>query len=288
MPDIRPAQRSPCGSFNKASACGRGIVKVKVVGVIGGSGLDDWPELDWVDVCSVATPYGTPSAPLRIAEHSGCRIIFLARHGPGHALAPHTINYRANLWALRQARVEAVIACATVGAISPAVPVGGLCVPDQIIDYTWGRQSSYTEEGRVLHVDFTMPFDPHLRRACIEAATPAVPVVDGGTYGCTQGPRLESAAEIRRLAQDGCTLVGMTGMPEAALARELELPYALLCLAVNAAAGLGDSSEGINPQSLTARMEVGIARVKAVLLRVLAQGGLGDPAQQTPPGAPAS
>jgi 5'-methylthioadenosine phosphorylase len=238
--------------------------------VIGGSGFNAWPELDWSDECSVATPYGEPSSPLRIGRCAGCRIVFLARHGQGHALAPHAINYRANLWALKQAQVESLIACATVGAISPEVSPGSLCVPDQLIDYTWGRLSSYGEAGQVVHVDFTQPFDARLRQAIVLAAGGTTAIVDGGTYACTQGPRLETAAEIRRLAADGCTVVGMTAMPEAVLARELGVPYALLCLAVNAAAGLGESFEGIDHESLAARVRNGIAEVKALLVRYFA------------------
>lgn len=244
---------------------------MRTVGVIGGSGFTEWPELDWIDECSVATPYGEPSSPLRIGRCKGCRIVFLARHGHGHALAPHAINYRANLWALKQAQVDWLIACATVGAISPAISPGSLCVPDQLIDYTWGRLSSYGEAGRVVHVDFTQPFDARLRQAIGLAAGSSTAIVEGGTYACTQGPRLETAAEIRRLAADGCAVVGMTAMPEAVLARELGVPYALLCLAVNAAAGLGESVESIHHGSLAARMQNGIAEVKALLLRHFAQ-----------------
>lgn len=237
------------------------------IGVIGGSGLDDWPELAWIDEIAIATPYGDASAPLRIAEYAGCRILFLARHGHSHALAPHLINYRANIWALKQARVDCLIACATVGAIAPSLEPGALVLPEQLIDYTWGRQTSYSEVGRVIHADFTQPFAMHLRLALIEAAAEAYPILDGGVYACTQGPRLETAAEIRRLAADGGTIVGMTAMPEAALARELELPYALLCLVVNAAAGIGESQLGIDHQSLDERMRSGIGQVKSVLLR---------------------
>jgi 5'-methylthioinosine phosphorylase len=246
-------------------------------GVIGGSGLDAWDELIWTDEVVLATPYGEPSAALRIGQieqkaQPPIKVIYLPRHGPDHRFAPHRINYRANLWALKQSGVQRVIATATVGSIAPAIQAGSICVPDQLIDYTWGRAQSYSDDGYVLHVDFTQPFDQALRFALIQAGQD---LFEGtgfhvqGTYGCTQGPRLETAAEITRLAKDGCSLVGMTAMPEAALARELGLPYALLCLAVNPAAGVGQSAAAVDHEDLKQVMASGMHRVKAILLHTM-------------------
>ena len=253
---------------------------MKTWGIIGGSGLDLWEEIDWIDEISVSTPYGEPSAPLRVgsvAEKGGVchRLIYLPRHGVDHAYAPHQINYRANLWAMKRAGVKAVLATATVGAIASDMAPGSICLPDQLIDYTWGREQSFSEEGKVLHIDFTKPFDTLLRRTLERAAKAVLDPGDlhiNGVYGCTQGPRLETAAEIARLAKDGCTLVGMTAMPEAALARELALPYALLCLTVNPAAGLGESAAAIDHQALQQVMAKGMRAVKAVLLKTMIEG----------------
>ncbi|MBU6284412.1 MAG: S-methyl-5'-thioinosine phosphorylase [Betaproteobacteria bacterium] len=246
-------------------------------GVIGGSGLDGWDDLIWTDEVVVATPYGEPSAALRLGQiekraQSPTKVIYLPRHGPGHCYAPHRINYRANLWALKQAGVQQILATATVGSIASTIQAGSICVPDQLIDYTWGREQSYSEDGQVLHIDFTHPFDPALRAALIQAGQD-LPSSAGfhehGTYGCTQGPRLETAAEIVRLAKDGCSLVGMTAMPEAALARELGLPYALLCLAVNPAAGVGQSAAAVDHDDLKQVMSSGMHQVKAILLKTM-------------------
>jgi 5'-methylthioinosine phosphorylase len=193
---------------------------------------------------SVATPYGKPSASYAIAEFHGVELVFLSRHGVEHSIPPHLINYRANLWGLHKLKVEAVVAFATVGGIAPSMTPGALVVPDQIIDYTHGRQNTFYDRDFSIdrHIDFTAPYDENLRRQLLTSAVQAgLQVIPQGTYGVTQGPRLESAAEIRRLAQDGCAMVGMTGMPEAVLARELGLPYACCAVSVNWAAGLSPS-----------------------------------------------
>ena len=168
-------------------------------------------------------------------------VVFLARHGYGHTIAPHDINYRANVWALREAGVKALIACSAVGGIRDDLLPGTLVVPDQIIDYTWGRAVSYFsgEDQPVVHIDFSHPYDATLRRRLIEAAQAVgQPLATDGCYGCTQGPRLETVAEVHRYRRDGCDMLGMTAMPEAALARELDLPYAMLAAVANRAAGL--------------------------------------------------
>ncbi|GIX29622.1 MAG: S-methyl-5'-thioinosine phosphorylase [Porticoccaceae bacterium] len=210
------------------------------LGLIGGTALGRLP-LEEARPLRVATRWGEPAAAPVAGRLRGVEVVFLNRHGDGHRLPPHRVPYRANVAALRELAVSEVVAVNAVGAVDPSLPVGAWVVPEQIIDYTWGRDHSFFDgpPEPVVHVDFTDPYDGAVRRRLIEAAEAVgLPVVEGGVYGVTQGPRLESAAEIRRLARDGCTLVGMTGMPEAALAREAGLPYACLALVVNPAAGL--------------------------------------------------
>lgn len=217
-----------------------------MLAIIGGSGFAKLAGLGKARREVVRTPYGDPSCALTHGELDGRPIVFLARHGYGHTIAPHEINYRANVWALRRVEVTQVVAVATVGGIRADCVAGSLVVPDQIVDYTWGRKHTYFEgvEQPVTHIDFTWPYDAALRNQLLEAARRCGrPVIDGAVYGCTQGPRLETAAEIARLARDGCDLVGMTGMPEAALARELALDYACVALVANWAAGCGDTDE---------------------------------------------
>lgn len=238
------------------------------IGIIGGSGLDRFGDMKTVRRQSVRTPYGDPSCPLTIGEIDGIELVFLARHGDGHAIAPHEINYRANIWALDHLDVDSVIAIATVGGIGEHLGPGTLVLPDQIIDYTSGRAATFFEgPGQpVTHIDFTWPYDESVRRLLAAAAAElGEPLIGQGTYGCAQGPRLETAAEIRRMARDGCDLVGMTGMPEAALARELGLPYAMLAVVVNHAAGMGDSSQGISLEAITATLEATMLRVRNIL-----------------------
>lgn len=213
--------------------------------VIGGTGVYRLAALDDVETRHFDTPWGAPSGPLRIGRLGKARVAFLARHGEGHALPPHRVNYRANLHALHQAGARRVLALNTVGGITDAYGPRVLACPDQLIDYTWGRDSTFWDgEGEPLHVDFGHPYSPRLRGAVLAAARNAgVQVVDGGCYGATQGPRLETNAEIARMRRDGCDLVGMTGMPEAGLARELGLEYACLAIVANWAAGCGDAAE---------------------------------------------
>lgn len=236
--------------------------------IIGGTGLTRLPQLEIVRREVMRTPYGEPSGPLTFGKLAGHDIVFLARHGYGHTLPPHRINYRANMWALRDASVEGVLAVASVGGIRADCGPGKLMVPDQIIDYTYSRAQTYFDgaDAPVTHIDFTWPYTPALRRRLLDAAAAAGETVfDGGVYGATQGPRLETAAEIHRLKVDGCDLVGMTGMPEAALARELELPYACLSVVVNHAAGLGDSAQAISVEHLATVMDQAMAKVQRIL-----------------------
>ncbi len=213
--------------------------------VIGGTGVYRLAALEDVQTHHFQTPWGAPSGPVRIGRLAGARIAFLARHGEGHALPPHRVNYRANLHALQQAGAARVLALNTVGGITDSYGPRVLACPDQLIDYTWGRDASFWDgEGEPLHVDFGHPYTPAMRNAVLDAARAGgVAVVDGGCYGATQGPRLETNAEIARMRRDGCDLVGMTGMPEAALARELGLDYACLAIVANWAAGCGDAAE---------------------------------------------
>jgi 5'-methylthioinosine phosphorylase len=236
--------------------------------IIGGTGLSSLATLTVTRREVMRTPYGEPSGALTFGRLGAMDVVFLARHGYGHTIAPHEVNYRANLWALQEAHVEGILAVTSVGGIGEALGPGTLVVPDQIIDYTYGRRHTFFEgrEAEVKHIDFTWPFHADLRARLLKAAGALnESVIDGGTYGATQGPRLETAAEIARLKRDGCTLVGMTGMPEAALARELELPYANLSVVVNHAAGIGASAKTISLQQLGEVMRASIARVHAIL-----------------------
>lgn len=215
--------------------------------IIAGTGFDQLDELHLEEELSESTPWGAPAAPVQRGRLGGAPVLFLSRHGHQHQFAPHAVNYRANLQALQDAGTTGILAVYTVGGIDAALVPGSLVVPHDLIDYTWGRESSFSTEGNVIHVDMTEPFDATLRARLLAAGREVVgagepPVVDGGVYACTQGPRLESPAEVDRLERDGCTVVGMTGMPEAALARELDLPIAAIALVVNPAAGRGGIS----------------------------------------------
>ncbi|OHX12804.1 S-methyl-5'-thioinosine phosphorylase [Chromobacterium sphagni] len=241
-----------------------------MLAIIGGSGLAQLSVLEVTHRQVVRTPYGDPSCALTFGHLAGQNVVFIARHGYGHSLAPHEINYRANLWALHNQGIKGVIAIGTVGGIRPDMAPGRLVVPDDIIDYSWGRKHTFFEgpERPVVHAEFTAPYDDGLRRRLLAAvAESGRSGVDGGVYACTQGPRLESAAEILRLEQDGADIVGMTGMPEAALARELELPYAHLCLVSNWAAGKGGAS---SVQFDPATGALGVEAVTATLLCLMA------------------
>jgi len=208
--------------------------------VIGGSGLYSMDGLHARERHLADTPYGLTSGPVTNGYLDGEPVIFLARHGEDHSVAPHRINYRANVWALAEAGAERILAVCSTGGIGADCVPGALVVPDQIIDYTWGREHTYAEPGDpVTHTDFTHPYSPSLRSKVMDVLEGlGIRFVAGGTYAATQGPRFESAAEVSRLARDGCTIVGMTGMPEAVLARELGLAYAAICPVGNLAAGI--------------------------------------------------
>jgi len=236
--------------------------------VIGGTGLYRIAELGDTETRQVETPYGAPSGPVRIGRLGTKRIAFLARHGEDHATAPHRVNYRANVWALHALGARRVLAVNAVGGITARMGPRTVALPDQLIDYTHGRISSFSDaEGvKVEHVDLSEPYSAAMRTEVLAAAARAgVALVDGGVYGCTQGPRLETRAEIARMARDGCDLVGMTGMPEAALARELALDYASLCLVANWAAGCDPGAVEITMQEIFANLEAATAVVPRIL-----------------------
>jgi 5'-methylthioadenosine phosphorylase len=240
--------------------------------IIGGSGLAKLAALKNTRRQVLRTPYGEPSGALTFGEFGEREVVFLARHGYGHTIAPHEINYRANIWALKDLKVDGVFSIATVGGVRADLGPGTLVVPDQIIDYTHSRKSTFYEgaDAPVTHVDFTQPYAARLRSLLLAAAqTCAQAVIDGATYACTQGPRLETAAEIERIARDGGDLVGMTGMPEAGLAREAGLEYATLGVVVNHAAGRGESRESIKLDMLEAVMRETITRAVCVLEQAL-------------------
>lgn len=242
-------------------------------GVIGGSGLARLADLSHTRRQVMRTPYGDPSGALTFGQLDGVDVCFLARHGYGHTLAPHEINYRANIWALREVGVKEMIAVASVGAISEKLHLGSLILPDQLLDYTYGRKGTFFEGGEtpVRHVDFTLPYDQALRTAIERSAEQLkLSIFPRGVYACTQGPRLETAAEIQRMARDGATLVGMTGMPEAVLARELELPYAAIAVVANHAAGIGSSVSGISVEAMGPVLDHAMSQVRLLLAKTIA------------------
>jgi 5'-methylthioinosine phosphorylase len=250
------------------------------LGVIGGTGLYAFPELRNVERHDVGTPFGTPSAQVVVGEFRGSRLAFLARHGEDHTIAPHRVNYRANIWALHHLGARRVLGVNAVGGIRADMGPRKLVVPDQIIDYTHGRLTSFCdiEGAKVEHIDFSEPYSAGLRAELVVAASRAgIAVVSDGCYAATQGPRLETVAEIARIRRDGGDLVGMTGMPEAALARELGLEYACLALVANWAAGCEprQGSEAAAPISLPeifANLEAATALVPRLIAQLLTTG----------------
>ncbi|MBS1156177.1 MAG: methylthioadenosine phosphorylase [Proteobacteria bacterium] len=239
-----------------------------MLAIIGGTGLTKLANLNISRRQVVRTPYGDPSGALTFGEINGNEVVFLARHGYGHTLSPHEINYRANLWALAQQKLAGIVSVASVGGIRADLAPGKLIVPEQIIDYTWGRKHTYFEgtDKPVTHVDFTQPFSVPLREMILSSSKELNdPVLDGGVYACTQGPRLETAAEIRRLESDGADMVGMTGMPEACLARELGVPYAMLAVVANWAAGKNDSTQEIHLRAANEVVAEALQKVHRIL-----------------------
>lgn len=245
-----------------------------MLAVIGGSGLSSLANLEITHRQVLRTPYGEPSGPLTFGSVCGKPIAFIARHGFGHTIPPHEVNYRANLWALKEQKIERVVSVASVGAIPSELIPGSLVLPDQIIDYTWGRSSTFFEGpgASVTHIDFTEPYSAPLRGSILQAAAACgEPIVDGAVYAATQGPRLETAAEINRLERDGAQLVGMTGMPEAALARELGLQYAAIAVVANFAAGRGDSQHAISLDRIGAVLDEAMEKVRRIIGQLVLQ-----------------
>jgi len=247
-----------------------------MLGIIGGSGLTQLSSLEGTRRQVVRTPYGEPSGALTFGTLRGREVVFLARHGYGHTIPPHAVNYRANIWALHSQNVGDVVSIASVGGIRADLVPGTLALPDQIVDYTYGRSATFFDQvdRSVTHVDFTHPYCAELRTRIAAAAMAAGEnIVQSGTYAATQGPRLETAAEINRLERDGADMVGMTGMPEAALARELGLCYATIAVVVNYAAGRGASQDGVRLEDINTVSRSAMERVHKVLDQLVSANG---------------
>lgn len=239
-----------------------------MLGIIGGSGLTRFAGLTLREAKSVRTPYGDPSSELNLGTVAGRDVVFLARHGAAHTIPPHRVNYRANLWALQAQGVDEIVAVFSVGGIAPTLAPGVIAIPSQLIDWTHGRAHTFFDgdDGNVVHVDFTRPYSSPVRAALVAAAQVAgIPAFDGGVYGAVNGPRLETAAEVDALDRAGATMVGMTGMPETGLARELGIAYAALAVSVNFAAGRGDSGEQISLEQIKSTLGPAMDRVRLIL-----------------------
>jgi 5'-deoxy-5'-methylthioadenosine phosphorylase len=246
-----------------------------MLAIIGGTGLTALANLEITRREVVRTPYGEPSGHLTFGEiktgEQKAEVIFLARHGYGHTIPPHEVNYRANIWALHSLGVTRVLAVNSVGGVAANLGPGAIAVPDQIIDYTYGRKHTFFEGDKpVTHIDFTFPYCNRARLLYLAAAkATGINVVDNGVIGVTQGPRLETLAEVNRMERDGCTMVGMTTAPEAALAREMDLSYATLALSMNHAAGRGTSSDGIKLEDAEAVLKIGMEKIRTVLAKTV-------------------
>jgi 5'-deoxy-5'-methylthioadenosine phosphorylase len=247
---------------------------VSELAIIGGTGLTRLQHLTIARREVMHTPYGEPSGALTFGELSGKQLVFLARHGDDHTIPPHRVNYRANLWALKKQGIKRVLGVCAVGGIRSDLRPSAIVIPDQIIDYTWSRKHTFFESdlSEVTHVDFTEPYCPEMRTQLLDAAGKAgIEASTTGTYGASQGPRLETAAEIDRMERDGCHMVGMTGMPEAALARELDLCYAVLAVSANAAAGRGDGA--LSMEIIEQNLSVGMEKVRAIIEQFITTSG---------------
>lgn len=241
---------------------------MKTIGLIGGTGLDNWGFSE--QTRQIETPFGSPSGQIRIFDFPQCRLLFLPRHGQAHSISPHKVNYQANVFALRQAGAEFIVAVNAVGGIGKSYSPGSLVVPSQVVDYTWGRAHSFSDDPDfpLNHFDFTEPFSQNIREQLLKAASAAgIGVVDGACIAVTQGPRLETAAEIERLEEDGSDLVGMTTMPEAALAREIGLDYASISVVSNWAAG--KSAEPITMDDIDRTLDGAMQSVRTILLKLI-------------------
>jgi 5'-deoxy-5'-methylthioadenosine phosphorylase len=251
-----------------------------MLAIIGGTGLSRIDCFEAVGEQSIATPFTDEDVNIGLYQYRNKRLAFLPRHGEDHVIPPHKINYRANIWALQQLGVKQIVTINAVGGIHPNLAPGNFAVPDQLIDYTCGRAATFFEENlkEVTHIDFTFPFSEELRQLILSSANAVTregfsqcSVLDRGVYGCTEGPRLETAAEIVRCKQEGCDMVGMTAMPEAALARELDISYAALALSVNWAAGLGEDL--ISLDEIHGILDQGMEFVTALLRQIVSDNG---------------
>lgn len=243
-----------------------------MLGIIGGTGLTQLENLTITRRQLIRTPYGETSGPLTFGEICGHSVVFLPRHGSGHTIPPHLVNYHANLWALNAEGARSIVSVATVGGIREDLLPGSMVLPDQIIDYTHGRRTTFYDgiDLPVKHIDFTEPYCQRMRELCKQAAANAgESLIDGGVYAAVQGPRLETAAEINKLERDGATMVGMTGMPEAALARELDISYAAICPVANYAAGRGNSLHGISYDEISIVLAETMQRVRKLIEQVV-------------------
>src|SRR5882672_5434615 len=239
-----------------------------MLAIMGGSGLTQLANLEVTQRKVARTPYGEPSGPLTFGRIAKRDVIFLARHGYGHTIAPHQVNYRANLWALKESGAKEIVSVASVGGIRKDLWPGVLLLPHQVIDYTWGRPCTFFEGpgAPVNHIDFTEPYSKGLRARLLKAAAACGErITEQGVYAATQGPRLETAAEIDRLERDGADIVGMTGMPEAALAREISLEYAAIAVVANYAAGRGESEHAVPLDRIGAVLEESMGRVRHII-----------------------
>ncbi|WP_374355453.1 S-methyl-5'-thioinosine phosphorylase [Chitinimonas sp.] len=239
-----------------------------MLAIIGGTGLTRLQNLQITHRQVIRTPYGEPSGALTFGEIGGHHVVFIARHGYGHTIPPHEINYRANIWALAEQKATRIVSVCTVGGIREDLAPGTVVLPDQIIDYTNGRKHTFFEGGDkpVTHIDFTEPYCAKQRGRILKAAKAShQKLLDGGVYAATQGPRLETAAEINRIAGDGGDMVGMTGMPEAALAREAGLSYASIAVVSNWAAGRADSRHKVDLAAAEGVFKEAIERVHRIL-----------------------
>ena len=230
-----------------------------MIGIIGGTGLQNIDELNVIRESFIDTPYGKPSDKVVVGKLENRDVVFLPRHGSEHTVPPHSVNYRANIYALKLLGIEAIFAIATVGSIPNSINPGSIVIPHQVIDYTYGREHTYFDgiTEPVTHIDFTSPYNSKLRKLlCANASLKDINFVKEGVYAAVQGPRLETAAEIDRYEKDGATIVGMTGMPEASLAKELDIPYAAICPVANFAAGRATSRDGITHEEINKQSEM--------------------------------
>lgn len=240
-------------------------LKNATLAIIGGSGFYEFPGLKNSETLAAVTPFGEV-VDITVGKVGPCSIAFLPRHGSEHRLPPHKINYRANIWALKELGVKKIIGLNAVGGIAKDCAPKTIVVPDQIIDYTYGREHTYADllSAEINHIDFTHPYSGAMREVIGDTlADTGIQWVDGGVYGCMQGPRLETSAEIKRLKKDGCTIVGMTSMPEAGLARELSMAYVSICTVVNWAAGI--KNEAISMADIKHALEQSSSQLRQII-----------------------